>query len=496
MLIELDIPPGVYRNGTQYQTLGRWWDASLVRWYEGTIQPVGGWMKPASTIPQLQGAARQMFSWRDNTQNRWMAIGTHSNLYVYNGGSIYDITPAGLTVGREDAFYGAGYGFGPYNAGLYGAPPANPPTLDATTWSFDNWGQYLVGCSTGDGNLYQWNINVQGPAQLIANAPTKCVGTLVSTERFQFALGANGDPRNIMWSDEGDNTTWTPDTLNLAGDLKVQSQGRIRCGHRFRAEIVVWTDTDVHSVYFMGPPLVYGIRRVGSWCGAISSNAVAILDSGAVWMSGTGFFLYDGGTVSPLQCDIADYLIGNINLIQISKIYAAQNAKFREVWWFYPSLNSDENDSYVVWNYLENHWSIGKLVRLCWEDTGVFNYPMAVDDSGNLYEQEYGWTADGQPLTSQRYAKSGPTQIGASGDRVMSVNQLVPDEATLGQVSFEMRTKLTPEGPETTWGPYNAAEYTDVRVTGRQASLDVYGAADANWRLGRVRMDTIQGGRR
>lgn len=492
MLIPLKIPPGIYRNGTNYQAQGRWYDASLVRFFEGTIRPVGGWRRPVSGA--VSGLARGMFPWRDYGTNRWVAIGTHSGLYIYNGGSLYDVTPSGFSSGRADSLPGNGFGGGVFGTGAFGAAPVVVGVLDATTWSFDNWGQYLVGCSNYDGKLYQWELNTGTIAAAISGAPTGCVATMVTAERYQLALGASSNPRQIKWCDQEVNTTWTPSSTNTAGDVELQTNGRIRCGRRLPNEVLIWTDTDVHSLQYVGPPFIYAVRRVGGFCGIAGPNAVAVIEAGAAWMGGNGFFYYDGA-LRDIPCDVSDYVFGDINLVQLAKVYAGHNSKFGEVWWFYCSSASDEVDRYVTWNYREKTWNIGSLARTCWADSGVFPYPMAVDSSGYVYEHEYGWTNNGTAITTGRYATSGPVELG-TGDQVMAVRQMVPDEKTSGQVNMTFTTKFTPEGDTSSYGPYTPSAYTDMRFTGRQVAMQLLGATDADWRVGNIRLDAVAGGRR
>lgn len=492
MLFPLKLPPGVYRNGTNYQSLGRWYDANLVRWFEGTIRPIGGWRKV--TTSAFSGIARGMFAWRDNVFNRWCAVGTASKLYAYTGGSLYDITPAGFTAGRVDSFSGIGYGYGPYSTGLYGAAPIVSSVIDATTWTFDNWGQYLIAVSNFDGKIYQWQLATATPAAVVTNAPTSCAAAIVTPERYLIALGAGGDPRRISWSTQEDNTVWTATATNTAGGLNLVSNGRIRCARRVRGQIVIFTDTEIHSLNYLGPPFIYGTEIAGRFCGIIGPNAVAVIESGAVWMSNGSFFRYNG-TLEQIPCEISDYLFGDFNIIQAAKVYCGINNKFGELWWYYCSAASSEIDRYVVWNHRENHWTIGILARTSWADSGVFPYPMAAGSDGFLYEHENGWTDNGTPLLTTRYLKSGPVAIG-DGDKVITVNQIIPDEVTPGQVQFQVATKFTPEGSSTSYGPYTIAAYTDVRFTGRQAALEVDSLSDSDWRVGVIRMDGIQGGKR
>jgi len=212
--IPLQIPPGVYKNGTEYQSKGRWNSANLVRWYENTIRPVGGWRKRSTS--QLTGMARGLINWRDNGNNRRIGIGTHSKLFAMNeAGTLTDITPATFTVGDADAVLKLGYGYGTYGTSAYGvARPDLGTYTPATTWSLDTFGEYLVACSSKDGKLLEWQLNPANDAVAITNAPTGCSGLIVTQERFLFALGAGGNPRKVQWCDQENNTTWTPAATN------------------------------------------------------------------------------------------------------------------------------------------------------------------------------------------------------------------------------------------------------------------------------------------
>ena len=168
MYIPLKLPPGVFRNGTEYQAAGRWYDANLVRWYENTLRPMGGWRKRATG--QMTGLCRGFLTWRDNDGDRWISAGTQSKLYAMNeAGTLKDITPTGLTVGIADAVSKTGYGYSTYGSLAYGtARPDTGTITPATTWSMDTWGEYLVACSNADGKLYEWQLGFTTPTRLRA----------------------------------------------------------------------------------------------------------------------------------------------------------------------------------------------------------------------------------------------------------------------------------------------------------------------------------------
>jgi len=453
---------------------------------------MGGWRKRASG--QMSGLCRGFITWRDNSANRWIAAGTHTKLYAMNeAGTLKEITPTSFTAGIADSLSKTGYGYSTYGTLAYGTPrPDTGLITPATTWSMDTWGEYLIACSNADGKIYEWQLGFTTPtlAAAITNAPTGNKAILVTAERILFALGAGGNPRKVQWCDQENNTVWTPAGDNQAGDYELATPGTLLAGKRVKGVNLLYTDVDVHTAQYVGAPFVYGFEKAGSGCGLISAQAVAAIDTAAIWMSKSGFWIYDG-YVKPLPSDVSDYVFGNINFNQASKVYAVHNSKFGEIWWYYPSSASNENDSYVTFNYRENHWNIGTLARTAGTDAGVFANPLAVSTDGFIYEHEVGFAYDSASL----YAESGPVQLG-NGDNIMSVRQVVPDEQTLGEAVVSFKTRNYPTGTQSTFGPYTAANPTDVRFAARQVNMKVTGNTLADWRIGVMRLDAVPSGKR
>jgi hypothetical protein len=489
-LIPLQIPPGVYRNGTDFQSSNRWRDASLVRWTEGTLRPVGGWnfRQTMNTT-----APRAALAWQDLGADKWVAAGFHDGLIAMTAsGLVYDITPVDLVAGDLDATVNTGYGGEFYGLEDYGTERADSGQFsEATTWSLDNWGENLVACSTEDGRLLEWDLDTAADAAAILNAPTSNSGLLVTEERFLFALGAGGNPRKVQWSDREDNTLWAPDATNEAGDIELQMPGKIMCGIRTRGQALILSDTDAHSATYIGGQFVYGFQRVGSACGIVSRKAAASVDEGVFWMGRSGFHLYAGGAVQELPCEVSDYVFTDLNTGQISKVWAVSNQTFNEVWWFYPSSGSNEIDRYVVFNYAERHWAIGSLSRTAGVDSGAFTFPIWMTTDGAAFDQEFGLSLGGQTA----FAETGPISLGA-GDAVMKATKLIPDEKTQGQVQAVFKTRFHPNDVERAYGPYAMANPTSVRFTGRQLRMRVEATQLADWRVGVMRLDAVPGGRR
>ena len=491
-LIPLQLPPGVHRNGTDFESSNRWRDASLVRWHDGSMRPVGGWTVRKSSA--FAYAPRAMISWLDNASDSYMATGTYEKLYYVNPSlTVTDITPSsGFTSGSLNGSLNLGYGGGFYGLTNYtGAPTSSGVYAEATTWSLDTWGAYLLAVSSTDGKLLEWQNNPSANAATVANAPTSNLAMVVTEERFVFCLGAGGNPRKIAWSDKENNTVWTAAATNEAGDIELQTTGQIMCGLRMRGSTLILTDNDAHIATYSGPPFVYGFQRVGTACGVASRKAAVAIDEGAFWMGKKGFFTFNGSTATEVGCEVADYVFDDMNPSQVSKVYAVHNSQYGEIWWFYPSANSTENDRYVTLDYKEGHWATGVIERTAGVDQGVFTNPIWADASGNLYNQETGYTHG----SVKPYAESGSISLG-NGDNIMKVTQLIPDEQVQGQVNVTFKTRSYPNGTESTYGAYTLTNPTDVRFQGRQIRIKIQGTGNDNWRSGVMRIEANPGGKR
>lgn len=500
--VPVKIPPGFFRNGTEYESAGRWYDGNLVRWVDGRMRPWGGWRRVLANSATITGAARAILGWRGNNGFRYVAIGTNSKLYVGSGGSYSDLTPVGLVTGRADAVEGPGFGVGPYGREKYGKRRANDVLiLDAATWSLDTWGENLVGVLSSDGRLFEWAPTGGVLPAAITNAPTGCIGVLVTDEGHMLALGPGTNRRKVQWCSQGDDTIWTPSATNSAGSRTLKTNSNIVAGRLVGTQPVIWTGADAHVLDYLGYPSVYGNRRIGIGCGLVAPGAVVADESSALWMGRGSFFRYDG-TVKPLPCEVGDYVFNDFNRLQQSKVFATINSRFNEVTWFYCSAASTEIDRYVTVNrnLTPWRWYFGQLPRTCWLDADMLQYPLAVDPNGVIWEHEYGFLADGASRNSSIFAQSGPAEI-QNGGRTLYANLMLPDVSP-GSTAIQVRvkTRQAPMGPESSYGPYpfvpNSEGYVPVRFSGRQAALKIEQLQDADWSLGTQRFLTGLGGKR
>lgn len=248
---------------------------------------------------------------------------------------------------------------------------------------------------------------------------------------FDETTGGSGSPTGVQWSDRESLTSWIASELNTAGSYVLSSSGKILNGKRTPRETLIWTDTDLHSAVFVGGDAVYRFEWRGDKCGAIGPNAMTTVGDVAYWMGDNGFFRYDGA-VSGIPCDVHDYVFSRLNKPQGKRVYAVSVSQFSEVFWFYVSTSSSNGDidSYVSFNWRENHWSHGTLKRTAGVDRGVYTLPIMADRGGLLWTHESG-TA--RPGADPIYCESGPVEI-EDGNNVWMVRRLVPDERNLGDV--------------------------------------------------------------
>ena len=502
MLFPVAPQPGVFRQATEYQDGGqfsalgstppRWWDASLTRFYGDQLGPVGGF-RPRSSHA-VTGRARTILPWITNTGARWLGVGTHSGLFVQDAsGVVSDITPVGFIAGQEDETANVGFGVGPFGAGAFGtARPDTGLVTEALVWDLDTWADKLVGCAFSDGRIVQWDLNAAHKATAITNAPIGCLGAFVAEQGFLFAVAPGGARRTLQWSDQGDNTLWTPSTTNQAGQIDLVSPGSIKEGRRFGSIVFVLTDMDAHVGEYVGLPSVWSFARVGTGCGAVSRGCIIEAGQQLVWWGHSGFWLYNG-QVQAVPCDVWDFLKQNVNLNQRSKISGFHNSQFGECWWFYPSAGATENDAYVYWDYRRNHWNIGLLARLCAAEVDIFKYPLALGADGLVYEHEVGDGYGG----AIPFAETGPIELGG-GDQAMNCFGVIADERIAGQVTLDFRLKPYPNGSETILAEttLTSAGRADLRFSARQAKMRITGAAAADWRFGKARLELRPGGRR
>ena len=432
-----------------------------------------------------------------------------------------------LNIGPSEQTFGYGWGAGNWNAGTWNTTRTTSQiTLDARLWSINNWGEDLI-ITQKDGGTYEWETSAgmtDNRATVVANAPTTSTLSMISTETrhvvcmgTETTIGSVGtqDKMFIRWSDQENYNQWTPNVTNSAGSQRIAGGSEIRCARPAKGTILVWTDTTMQSMSFIGPPFIFGFRQLGNDCGAVGLNSAMVIDDVAYWMSDGQFFRY-AGSVQEIPCPILNHVFDDINKTQYAQVYAAQNSNFSEVIWYYCSSSSDQCDRYAIYNYLENSWYFGTMDRSTYQDNGVELNPLATEylSTSNvatistingltqgrslIYAQESGVNADGAALPA--YIQSGDGDI-ADGETFSFINKVIPDfQNQTGNTVITLSVKDYPNDSATvgeTLTVNNTTRFVNTRIRGRQSNIKIENTAVGdNWRFGTLRVNIKQDGKR
>jgi len=431
-----------------------------------------------------------------------------------------------LNVGLDVYVPGTGWGLNGWGEGAFGSATALSSTNQLRLWTHDNFGEDVIINQRG-GGIFRWVEN-NGVTTRAVNLSTTAganqvptVGLQVITsekDRHLIVLGADPvsgstrtgvvDPMLIAFSDQENALDFEPQTTNTAGSLRLSSGSSIIGAVKSRQEILVWTDTALYSMQFIGPPFTFGVNLINEGTGLIGPKAAVTAPQGVFWMSYNNFYLYNG-SVQTVPCTVQDYVFSDINLVQSFKINAFTIADKNEVGWFYCSSSSDEIDKYVIYNYAENIWIYGSLSRTAWLDAGIENYPRAVSD-GYLYQQETGFNDDGSPMTNV-FIESSDFDLG-DGEQFTLIQKIIPDFKFLqnnndGNVNIVVKTRNYP-GDSLSVNSTSAIQANTqqafVRGRARQMVLRFESDDDATgdknldigWRLGATRIDVRTDGKR
>ena len=496
-LFPIQPKPGIKTNGTDYQNKGNWINSNLVRFENGFLTNVGGWRKIKSTA--LDGTPISGYAYTTNASKQVLAIGTRRKIYVLFDNQWYEITPSGYVndMGQSPLGFGAHI----YDNETYGdARSQSGLAFDTKNISFDNFGELLIISSASDGKVYQWNpASPSAIATQITNSPTGVNGIVVSNERHIFCFGNSSDKKQIRWSSRETTNVWTPQTTHTAGDLTIQTGGNIVGGIRYGSEILVFTDVGLEKVYYSGAPLLYGIQQAGKNCKTSSMRTVVSTGNFVAWLGDNSFYIYDG-QVRRIASDVHDYVFDNINYPYRATSCGGHNQLFNEIWWFFASGDSKVPNKYVIWNYVDQTWAVGDMDRSMWLDQGVFDFPIACDSLGNVYEHETNTLIESTNLGNAiPFVESGAIEI-AQGDRLAQVNKIIPDSEsnTPPGITISFKGRNTPLGAEEDFGSFafNSTGYQDCRFSSRQVNMRVEGDVNQNFKIGDIRIDIKARGKR
>ena len=418
------------------------------------------------------------------------------------------------------------------NANAWNIPSNSSSTiLDGRDWSIDNFGELMIATAL-NGSTFQWSPTsdgLTGKASLVTNAPTASKFSLVSTpDRHLILFGtektvgtvSSQDPLLLRFSSQEDINTYEPRSTNTAGSLRIQDGSTIVGADKARGQILVWTDTSLHGLQFIGPPFTFGLNQLGKNCGLLGQHAAVVVRDVSYWMGQNAFFVFDG-TVKKLPCSVDDFVFENIDLTQTDQIFAGVNTEFAEIIWFYvTNPNNDVNpqiNKCVIYNYLEQSWAVGTLNRTTWVDRGVFQNPFATEylkDSvanatptviglsngvSRYYKHEFGNDNDGAAM--QAFIQSGDFNIDEGGEQLMRIAKFIPyfrDQT--GNVSVTFSFKNYPYGnvvSQTATTVQTTDIKKDLRGRGRQANFKIESnVVGGNFKMGTFTIDAYPDGGR
>lgn len=499
-MAELALPPGVIRGSNPTATpQGRYYDTNLVRWQDGQLRPMGGWVRlTGSPLPTI---ARHLNAWLDNSAQRRVAIMCDTKIYLLDSSTFTSVEPLDF-VGYAPSS-GGGYGDGNYGAETYGDARSVATIISGRPpwWGTDTWGQDIVFLASTDGRLLNWSPTTPGSrAAAISGAPLSNRCFVVTPERHILVGGIAGNPREIGWCSREDRTDWNfASTTNTAGKLPIDCKGAISALYAVREGSLMMTDDEVWIVRYVGAPFIFGADRLSDTADILGFRTVAQFNGKAAWMGKNGFWLYEGAAPVPLPSDVGGYVFHDINRDAAPFVAVGSvNGTFKEVMWFYPSAASAVNDRYVVWNYAEKWWALGQLPRAAMLDAGVYPYPMMAGNDGHLYQHETGFTDAGLPRIGNVYAETGPYKLG-DGARCMKASMAQMDGGSAyDALQLEAYVRRTLQGPETLKGPYvpKASGYLPLRMEGRTIRFRIEARRDEDFGLGSVIMDLQPGAAR
>ena len=430
-----------------------------------------------------------------------------------------------ISIGSDVSYFDYGWGTGTWGLSTWGTPRDPSATvgtsLSSRVWQLDNYGEDVV-CQLVEGGTYLWDTSLgpNFPAQQIAGAPTKSQYALVSTpDRHLICFGteetigspASQDPMFVRFSDQENIADFDPTATNTAGGQRLTDGSKIVSAIRSRGQIIIFTDTSIHGMQYVGPPYTFGFSQLGTNCGLIGPHGAVDVNGVAMWMGSQAFFVFDG-TVKKIPCTVQDYVFKDINLVQSTKVTVGVNSQFNEVTWWYCSFTSDYVDRYVTYNYLEDTWAIGTMPRTAWVDIGTYSKPIAseylVDSTETpvgptingltagralIYLQESGKNAINEPIFS--YLRSGYFDIG-DGDQMLYMKRFIPDfKNFVGDMTIRLLLRPYPSATASpsSLDPYIISPTTqkvDTRARGRQISVSMENNThDGNWRFGTLRVD-------
>tara|TARA_Y100000114_G_scaffold22012_1_gene17785 strand:+ start:161 stop:2029 length:1869 start_codon:yes stop_codon:yes gene_type:complete len=620
-LSKLQFRPGINREGTNYSNEGGWFNGDKIRYRNGYVERIGGWVRVSNN--KFTGIARKIFDFVTLASANLLFIGTEQKVFLEDSGTFNDITPirstvslgsnpvtttggagsgvvtvttqaahgaisgdfvtlASLTatdgitaaqlntehkitsvpsnttftittagsassgstagggssgtaafqinIGITTTILGTGWGAGTWGRFEWGSASGALSGITLRLWAADNFGEDLI-FNVMNGSIYYWDATNGTSTRAVelssltgaSDTPTIARKVLVSdVDRHIIAFGANiigtdtQDPLLIRFGSQESLTDFTPTATNTAGDLRLSKGSEIITAVQTSRQILVFTDQSLYSMQFLGPPFTFGVSMLADNIRIAGPNTAIAVNDVVFWMGQENFYLYDGRTQA-IPCSVRDYVFNDMNNQQSFKFHAGSIGSQTEIWWYYCSSGSTEIDRYVVYNYGQQVWYYGTLVRTAWNDraSGLRSFPQATGTDFYLYDHENGLDdfSTGSRVAINAFVESSDFDIG-DGQQFMLLNRILPDLSFNGSTAanpaalFTIRSRDF-SGDNFTESPSDSAirtatspveQYTDkidLRARGRQMSIRVENTAtEVKWRLGAPRIDVRPDGRR
>ena len=425
-----------------------------------------------------------------------------------------------IPVGNEISTVGYGWGAGAWGAGGWGSGAFTPVVTLQRDWWFDNFYNNLI-ANIRNGAIYTWEYESTFTTRAVllssvagaADVPLEAMQIMVSQgDKHLLAFGATEyggtafNPLLIRWSDQDRPEYWTPEVTNSAGFIQVPRGSRIVRAIPTRQEIVVFTDGTLNSLQFLGTADVFGIQELSDNISIASPRAVIAVNNTVYWMGVDKFYAYSG-RVETLPSTLRNHVFNNLNYDQSAQIICGTNEGWNEIWWMYPTADSNVNNAYVIYNHLEKIWYYGSIERTAWLDSSLRQYPQAVGNN-IVFNHEQGLNDDTLPMTS--FIQTSDFDL-MDGEQFLLIKRIIPDidfngsTATNPAVRMTMRPRNFPGADygtspsqrviETTVNQYTNQIF--LRARARQMGF-LISSSDLNtqWQLGSPRLDGRPDGHR
>jgi len=465
-----------------------------------------------------------------NSSNFTVVADTAATSTVINGGGAAITVAFEITVGNSGTTFGYGWGTSTWSRGTWGSGSTTPISLEQRDWWFDKFDNDLI-MNIRNGPIYIWERGIlTSPSTALGvravllssivgatDVPAEAMQILISqNDRHLLAFGATPygggdfDPLLIRWANQDEPKNWTPAVTNSAGFLRVSRGSYIVCAVAMRQEILVWTDGTLSSLQFLGTTDVFSLQELADNITVAGPRAVVNVNNNAYWMGKDKFYVYSG-RVATLPCTLRNHVFEDINFNQADQIISGSNEGWNEVWWFYPSANSNTINKYVIYNHLEQIWYYGDIERTAWLDTPLRQFPQAVDSNGILYNHEQGVNDNASPMVS--YITTSDFDL-VDGQQFILTKRIIPDVDFAGSTAAAPVVYMTlkprnfpganyttePEKSVTQTTTIPISQYTNqvfLRVRARQMGVKIMSdGLNTQWQLGSPRLDGKPDGQR